>query len=152
MLEAAEEDGVNLTICSPYRDLEYQQMLFNRKIERYMKRGMSYMEAYQLSSQAVTVPGASEHQIGLALDIVCNDYMSLDEGFGDTKAGKWLATNSCRFGFILRYPEGKENITGIEYEPWHFRYVGKAAATVIMEQGISLEEFWEEYVEDVSID
>ena len=152
MLEAAEEGGVNLTICSPYRDLEYQQMLFNRKIERYMKRGMSYMEAYQLSSQAVTVPGASEHQIGLALDIVCNDYMSLDEGFGDTKAGKWLATNSCRFGFILRYPEGKENITGIEYEPWHFRYVGKAAATVIMEQGISLEEFWEEYVEDVSID
>ena len=67
MLEAAEEDGVNLTICSPYRDLEYQQMLFNRKIERYMNRGMSYMEAYQLSSQAVTVPGASEHQIGLAL-------------------------------------------------------------------------------------
>lgn len=152
MLEAAEKDGVNLTICSPYRDLEYQQMLFNRKIKRYMNRGMSYMEAYQLSSQSVTVPGASEHQIGLALDIVCNDYMSLDEGFGDTKAGKWLAANSCRFGFILRYPEGKENITGIEYEPWHFRYVGKAAAPVIMEQGITLEEFWEEYVEDVSID
>ncbi len=152
MLEAAEQDGVNLTICSPYRDLEYQQMLFNRKIKRYMNRGMSYMEAYQLSSQAVTVPGASEHQIGLALDIVCNEYMSLDEGFGDTKAGKWLAANSCRFGFILRYPEGKENITGIEYEPWHFRYVGKAAAPVIMEQGITLEEFWEEYVEDVSID
>ena len=152
MLEAAEKDGVNLTICSPYRDLEYQQMLFKRKIKRYMNRGMSYMEAYQLSSQSVTVPGASEHQIGLALDIVCNDYMSLDEGFGDTKAGKWLAANSCRFGFILRYPEGKENITGIEYEPWHFRYVGKAAAPVIMEQGITLEEFWEEYVEDVSID
>ena len=152
MLEAAEADGVNLTICSPYRDLEYQQMLFNRKIKRYMSRGMSYMEAYQLSSQAVTVPGASEHQIGLALDIVCNSYMSLDEGFGDTEAGKWLAANSCRFGFILRYPKGKENITGIEYEPWHFRYVGKAAAPVIMEQGITLEEFWEEYVEDVSID
>ena len=152
MLEAAEEDGVNLMICSPYRDLEYQQMLFNRKIKRYMNLGMSYMEAYQLSSQAVTVPGASEHQIGLALDIVCNDYMSLDEGFGDTKAGKWLAANSCRFGFILRYPKGREDITGIEYEPWHFRYVGRAAATVIMEQGISLEEFWEEYVEDVSID
>ena len=98
------------------------------------------------------VPGASEHQIGLALDIVCNSYMSLDEGFGDTKAGKWLAANSCRYGFILRYPKGKEDITGIEYEPWHFRYVGKAAAPVIMEQGITLEEFWEDYVEDVSID
>ena len=127
-------------------------MLFDRKIRRYMNRGMSYLEAYQLSSRAVTVPGTSEHELGLALDIICNSYTSLDEGFGDTKAGKWLAANSCRFGFILRYPEGRENITGIEYEPWHFRYVGKAAATVIMEQGISLEEFWEEYVEDVSID
>ena len=152
MLYAAEEDGVNLVICSSYRDMEYQKMLFDRKIRRYMNRGMSYLEAYQLSSRAVTVPGTSEHELGLALDIICNSYTSLDEGFGDTKAGKWLAANSCRFGFILRYPEGRENITGIEYEPWHFRYVGKAAATVIMEQGISLEEFWEEYVEDVSID
>ena len=141
MLEAAEEDGVNLTICSPYRDLEYQQMLFNRKIKRYMNRGMSYMEAYQLSSQAVTVPGASEHQIGLALDIVCNSYMSLDEGFGDTKAGKWLAANSCRFGFILRYPKGKEDITGIEYEPWHFRYVGAPHAQLMEQNGLCLEEY-----------
>lgn len=152
MLYAAEEDGVNLVICSSYRDTEYQKMLFDRKIRRYMNRGMSYLEAYQLSSQAVTVPGTSEHEMGLALDIICNEYTSLDEGFGDTKAAKWLAANCSRFGFILRYPKGKENITGIEYEPWHFRYVGKNAATVIMEQGISLEEFWEEYVEDVSID
>ena len=71
---------MNLTICSPYRDLEYQQMLFNRKIKRYMNRGMSYMEAYQLSSQAVTVPGASEHQIGLALDIVPTCFQSLTPG------------------------------------------------------------------------
>lgn len=152
MLYAAEEDGVNLVICSSYRDTEYQKMLFDRKIRGYMNRGMSYLEAYQLSSQAVTVPGTSEHEMGLALDIICNEYTSLDEGFGNTKAAKWLAANCSRFGFILRYPKGKENITGIEYEPWHFRYVGKTAATVIMEQGISLEEFWEEYVEDVSID
>ena len=97
----------------------------------------------------VTVPGASEHQIGLALDIVCSTYMSLDEGFGDTEAGKWLAENSCRFGFILRYPKGKEYITGIEYEPWHFRYVGVKAAEVITKQGITLEEFWEEYLDNV---
>lgn len=144
MLQAAKEDGITLAICSPYRDLEYQEMLFNRKIKRYMGRGMSYMEAYQLSSQTVTVPGASEHQIGLALDIVTDTYLTLDEGFGETPAGIWLAENSYRYGFILRYPKGKEYITGIEYEPWHFRYVGVDAATVITEQGITLEEFWEE--------
>ena len=105
---------------------------------------MSYIEAYRLSSQAVTVPGASEHQIGLALDIICNEYTSLTEGFGDTEAGKWLAENSYRYGFILRYPKGKEYITGIEYEPWHFRYVGVEAATVITKAGITLEEFWED--------
>ena len=152
MLYAAKDDGVSLVVCSSYRDLDYQKMLFNRKIKRYMNRGMSYIEAYQLSGQAVTVPGTSEHEIGLALDIVCNSYQTLDAGFGDTKAGKWLAENSSRFGFVLRYPKGKEKITGIEYEPWHFRYVGKAAAPVMTEQGITLEEFWEEYVEDVSID
>ena len=68
----------------------------------------------------------------------------LDEGFGDTPAGKWLAENSCHYGFILRYPKDKEYITGIEYEPWHFRYVGTEAATLMTEQGITLEEFWED--------
>lgn len=144
MLQAAKEDDMNLIICSPYRDMERQVMLFNRKVTRYMDMGMSYMEAYNLASQAVTVPGASEHQIGLALDIVSNTYTYLDEGFGDTDEGKWLAENSCRFGFILRYPKGKEFITGIEYEPWHFRYVGIEAATAIMQEGITLEEFWED--------
>ncbi len=146
MLQAAKEDDVILQICSPYRDMEYQQRLFNRKINRYMNQGMSYLEAFQFSSQAVTVPGASEHQIGLALDIVSNKYVSLNEGFGDTDAGKWLAANSRDYGFILRYPKGKEYITGIEYEPWHFRYVGKDAAKIIMDEGITLEEFWEDYL------
>lgn len=144
MLQDAKESDVNLIVCSPYRDMERQVMLFNRKINRYVKQGMSYMEAYRLSSEVVTVPGASEHQIGLALDIVCNTYSSLDEGFGETDAGIWLAENSYRFGFILRYPEGKEFITGIDYEPWHFRYVGVEAATYITKKGITLEEFWEE--------
>lgn len=144
MMDAAEEDGVKLVPCSPYRDMEYQEMLFNRKINKYMNRGMSYMEAFKLSSRVVTVPGASEHQIGLALDIISDKYTTLDEGFGDTEAGKWLAENSCRYGFILRYPKGKEEITCIEYEPWHFRYVGVDAATVITQEGITLEEFWEE--------
>ena len=101
------------------------------------------MEAYKKASQIVTVPGASEHQIGLALDIISNDYTSLDEGFENTSAGKWLKEHSKEYGFILRYPKGKEFITGIDYEPWHFRYVGKEAATIIMDEGITLEEFVE---------
>ncbi len=143
MLQGAKNDGVNLVICSPYRDMNRQEVLFNRKIAAYMKKGMSYMAAYKTTAQTVTVPGASEHQIGLALDIICDSYSSLDAGFGDTEAGKWLAEHSCEYGFILRYPEGKEYITSIEYEPWHFRYVGKEAATQITEAGITLEEFVE---------
>lgn len=143
MFQAADADGVNLAVCSPYRDLSRQEWLFERKIKSYMKNGMSYMEAYSLASQIVMVPGASEHQLGLAIDINCDTYTSLDEGFADTEAGKWLAAHCFEYGFILRYPLGKEYITGVEYEPWHFRYVGKEAATVITEQGICLEEFIE---------
>ena len=147
MLQAAKEDGIALVICSPYRDMERQEYLFNRKITRYMNRGFSYLEAYRLANEYVTLPGASEHQLGLALDIVCSSYTALNAGFADTDAGKWLEEHSCEYGFILRYPLGKEYITGIEFEPWHFRYVGVEAATIIMEQEITLEEFWEEYVE-----
>ena len=145
MLEAAEKDGVNLTICSPYRDLEYQQMLFNRKIKRYMNRGMSYMEAYQLSSQAVTVPGASEHQTGLALDVSCQavDYQ-LDERFGETREGRWLKRCAPLYGFILRYPKGKEHITGYGWEPWHIRYVTRSLALYLTLTGLTLEEYYEQ--------
>jgi D-alanyl-D-alanine carboxypeptidase len=141
MMKAAKADGVNLVVCSPYRDFDRQTVLFNRKIDYYTEKGYSYLEAYKLASITVTVPGASEHQIGLALDIVSTTYSSLEIGFGDTKAGKWLAANCADYGFIVRYPLGKEDITGIQYEPWHFRYVGKTAATEIMERGITLEEF-----------
>lgn len=144
MMQAAQDDGINLMICSPYRDYNRQTVLFNRKIDYYMNKGYSYMEAYKISSMSVTVPGASEHQIGLALDIVSNTYVTLDSGFGETEAGIWLKEHGCEYGFILRYPLGKEYITGIQYEPWHFRYVGKTAATAIMEQGITLEEFLED--------
>jgi D-alanyl-D-alanine carboxypeptidase len=146
MLKAARNDGVNLIVCSPYRDLSRQTTLFTNKVDRYMNGGMSYMDAYNLASQAVTVPGSSEHQIGMAVDIITDGYSSLDEGFGDTAAGKWLAENSYRYGFILRYPAGKEHITSIEYEPWHFRYVGVDAATVIKDNDLCLEEFWNKYV------
>jgi len=143
MLQAAKEDGITLEVCSPYRTLERQELLFDKKIKRYMNRGMSYMDAYKLSARVVNVPGTSEHQIGLALDIYTDSYKSLDEGFGETAAGVWLRENCGEYGFILRYPKGKEYITGIEYEPWHFRYVGRTAAEEIMEQGLTLEEYVE---------
>ena len=143
MLKAAKDEGISLSVCSPYRDISRQKILFDRKIKLHMGNGYSYMEAYKKASQIVTVPGASEHQIGLALDIISSDYTSLDEGFGKTAAGKWLQEHSKEYGFILRYPKGKEYITGIDFEPWHFRYVGKEAATIIMDNGITLEEFVE---------
>lgn len=146
MMQAASEDGVKLGICSPYRDLSYQEYLFNRKVKAYMGKGMSYMEAYALSSQTVTVPGASEHQLGLAIDFVSDTYVDLDEGFAETSAGIWLKQHCAEYGFILRYPKGKEYITSIEFEPWHFRYVGREAATIIMEEGLCLEEFWDKYL------
>lgn len=146
MLQAASDEGIDLVICSPYRDINRQEVLFDRKIKTYMSKGMSYMEAYKVSSQTVTLPGASEHQIGLALDLISNSYYKLDEGFGETETGKWLAEHGCEYGFILRYPKGKEHITGIEYEPWHFRYVGKEAATIITREQITLEEFWDKYL------
>lgn len=146
MVKAAKDDGVSLVICSPYRDLDRQEMLFNRKINTYMNNGYSYMDAYKISSQAVTIPGSSEHQVGLAIDIVTSNYTYLDEGFADTPAGQWLYENCDEYGFILRYPEDKEYITSIEYEPWHFRYVGREAASVIMDDNLCLEEFWEKYL------
>lgn len=146
MLSDAKEQGINLAIRSPYRDMNRQIYLFNRKVNRYMAQGMSYMDAYKTAAQSVTVPGASEHQIGLALDITSDTYYTLDEAFGETEEGKWLAEHSHEYGFILRYPKGKEYITSISYEPWHFRYVGTEAATVIWQNDLTLEEFWEDYV------
>jgi len=146
MMEDAKKEGILLKICSPYRDTEKQEKLFDKKISKYIKNGYSYMDAYKLAGQAVTVPGASEHQVGLALDIISSTYKSLNEGFGETKAGIWLKDHCYEYGFLLRYPKGKEYITGIEYEPWHFRYVGEEAANIISEKNICLEEFWDKYV------
>lgn len=144
MLKEAREEGIFLVVCSPYRDYDRQEMLFNQKVKSFMQQGMSFMEAYIQSSHTIAVPGASEHQVGLALDIVCNTHYHLDEAFGDTEAGKWLAENSYHYGFILRYPKDKEEITGIEYEPWHFRYVGKEAAKEMTEKKLTLEEYVEQ--------
>lgn len=143
MFAGAAKDGVNLIVCSPYRDLSRQEYLFDRKMKTYIAKGYSYIDAYKEASAVVTVPGASEHQIGLSLDIISDEYSRLDEGFGETKAGLWLRNNSYKYGFILRYPKDKEDITGIIYEPWHFRYVGSDAAGIMYENNLTLEEFIE---------
>lgn len=143
MFAAAKEDGVTLIVCSPYRDMARQEYLFERKVKSYQSKGMSYMDAYEKAAITVTLPGASEHQIGLAVDIISDTYSALEVGFADTEAGKWLAEHSWEYGFILRYPQGKEEITGIQFEPWHFRYVGRDAAEMITGQNITLEEFVE---------
>ncbi|MCR4791670.1 MAG: M15 family metallopeptidase [Lachnospiraceae bacterium] len=143
MLRDARNAGMNIWIVSPYRSGEIQENLFNYDLSKYMNSGMNYFDAYQLAAEAVTLPGTSEHQIGLAFDIVNNEYAHLGEGFGETAEGIWLAENCYKYGFILRYPADKEYITTIEYEPWHFRYVGREAAAYMTLKGLTLEEFWE---------
>ena len=145
MLNAANSNGISLYVCSPYRDMERQEMLFLRRINQYMANGKSYLEAFKTASKDVIIPGCSEHQLGLAFDIVCSYHNTLDWAFGDTEAGKWLYEHCAEYGFILRYPKGKESITGIVYEPWHFRYVGVEAAKYIMENELTLEELWDEF-------
>ena len=146
MLQAAKNDHVNLIICSPYRTDASQVSIFENHVRAYMNKGLNYMDSFKLASQEATVPGYSEHQAGLSLDIYTASHMILDDAYGETEAGRWLAANCSDYGFILRYPKGKEYITSIGYEPWHFRYVGREAAKIIMNEGITLEEFWSRYV------
>lgn len=144
MIDAAKEDGVSLQIVSAYRDFDRQKRLYEKKVRAYRRKGMTFEEASMEAAKTVAVPGTSEHQLGLALDIVGSSHSALTESFADTKAGIWLAAHSYEYGFILRYPKGKEEITGIIFEPWHFRYVGKDYAKEITEQGLTLEEYLKE--------
>ncbi len=142
MIKGAKNEGVYIYVLSPYRDLKHQTYVFDRKVDSLMEEeGYSYEEAYKKAAEIVAIPGASEHQVGLAFDFVTDHYWKLDEGFENTPAGKWLMENSVDYGFILRYPRGKEDITFIEYEPWHYRYVGVTAAKEMKELGLTLEEY-----------
>ena len=138
--------GHNVFVGSPYRPTALQKQLFNESVDLLMADGLSYTEAYMQTAQEITIPGTSEHEIGLAVDLIVDYYQTLDGGFGATEAGKWLISHCAEYGFIVRYPEGKADITGIDYEPWHFRYVGRDAAEIIMNENITLEEFLARYV------
>ncbi len=145
MLADAEKEGLRVEICSAYRSVERQEQVFGDSMKDRVKSGMSYWEAYEETALNVALPGTSEHALGLALDLISNQYSELDEKQQETKEAKWLAENCYKYGFILRYPPEKTNITGIIYEPWHYRYVGKDHAAKITELGVTLEEYLQEY-------
>lgn len=144
MLEAAREAGLSPLICSAYRTNAQQQSLFLRKIRRLEAQGLPHQEAREEAARVVAPPGTSEHETGLALDITAQSYPVLEQDQEDTPEQQWLMENAWRFGFILRYPQGKTEITGICYEPWHYRYVGREAAKEIKEKGLCLEEYLSE--------
>ena len=129
------------TVCSAYRTQEYQQMLFDDKIERLIEEGVSPEEAPDLAATVVALPGTSEHQLGLALDIIDDNYPYLDNAQEWTPTQIWLMENCWDYGFILRYPDGTSEITGIIFEPWHYRYVGTAHAQAIRDLDVTLEEY-----------
>ncbi len=136
MWEQAKEDGFYLMISSSYRSYEEQEIVYNN----YKKQGTKYADS--LAAR----PGASEHQTGLTLDIFSKTN-SNRQTFKDSEEAKWLLDNSYKFGFILRYPENLVNVTGYNYEAWHFRYVGKNIATYIHDNNISFDEYYAYYIE-----
>lgn len=145
MLADAKADGMKIIICSAYRSVDRQEQVFNASLQDRLNNGMEYWDAFEDTRLSVAEPGTSEHALGLALDLISNQYTELDEGQENTAEAQWLKENCHKYGFILRYPPEKTDITGIIYEPWHYRYVGVEDATKIMELGITLEEYLEGY-------
>lgn len=140
MAQAAAADGISLMLCSGYRSVEYQQGLYDKKVEQCLSDGLSQEEAEAKAATIVAPPGHSEHNTGLAADIVTPDHQMLDTAFEETEAFAWLSQHAAEYGFILRYPKDKTAITGIIYEPWHYRYVGPENAAAIEQSGC-LEEY-----------
>lgn len=135
MREQALAEDIHMVICSAYRSYELQSTLYNRYLSTKGEEWTKLHSAY---------PGTSEHQTGLALDITSKEMgYGLDVSFENTKEGIWLKEHCWEYGFIIRYPEGKTDITGYTYEPWHIRYVGEEYAAYIMKEGLTLEEFFE---------
>lgn len=143
MLGDMSQAGLSPLICSSYRSQERQQELYDNKVQRVMAEGVSREAAQAEAARWVARPGTSEHQTGLAVDIVSLSNQMLDETQESTPEFQWLAENAWKYGFILRYPSDKSEKTGIAYEPWHFRFVGKEAAEEMHDLGLCLEEYLE---------
>jgi len=144
MVQAMAAEGLtDIYGQSGYRSYTTQKLLNDRKINYYRKLGYGGTQARDLACTVVAAPGASEHQCGLAIDFTTTaNGNGLTEDFSDTPVGQWLNANSWKYGFILRYPKTKENITGYIYEPWHFRYVGEIHAEYIYKNNLCLEEYY----------
>jgi len=137
--KAMKKDGIrDIWVQSSYRSIKYQQELFDKKVSFYCSQGKTKEEAEKLTLQVINKPGTSEHNLGLAVDFNYVDY-----SFDKTKGFKWLEENAENYGFILRYRKDKENITKVNYEPWHWRYVGIEHAKKINELDMCLEEYIE---------
>ena len=137
MFDDARAQGIYPSITSSFRTMEDQQAQMDSKISEYEASGYSQQEAKALAEEWVAIPGTSEHQLGLCVDISADVASGQDPG----TVWYWLLENSYRYGFVKRYPEDKTEITGIINEPWHFRYVGVNAATQMTQQGLCLEEY-----------
>ena len=143
ILEDAGKEGIGLSVLSGYRSASRQEHLYKSRVKRYIEGGYSEEQARTQAARINPLPGTSEHQTGLCMDIVDSGYMRIASGNEDTDGYRWMLRHCAEYGFILRYPEDKQDITGIIYEPWHFRYVGIEAAAYIMKNGITLEEYCE---------
>lgn len=148
LLEKAEQDGITIKIISAYRSTEYQQGLWDTSVKELMQGGCTKVEAEREVAKTLAYPGHSEHNAGLAVDFGTESADDVEDDFYRSVQGKWLCKNAQRFGFVLRYPRMKEHITGISYEPWHYRYVGTEAAEFMKNSGLCLEEFLHFYSED----
>ncbi|WP_265457128.1 M15 family metallopeptidase [Enterococcus sp. HY326] len=151
LASAAEAAGYPLVVVSAFRSVADQQQVYDASVNRRMsEENISYEQAVEETNVQVTQPGYSEHHTGLAIDVVDSDWYNnysnyasdmLDPLFGEQPAAQWLAANCAQYGFIIRYPEGREDITGITYEPWHLRYVGVDSAEYITSHNLTLEEY-----------
>lgn len=137
MFAAAKEEKITLTIVSGYRSYSKQQTIYSRKIKTTGSK--------EKANLLVALPGSSEHQLGMAMDLGTTGSSGLSERFGNTKAGVWVSENAHRFGFIVRYQQGYEDVTGYAFEPWHVRYVGKEAAQAVFDSGLPLEYYLSSY-------
>ena len=136
MIADARADGEHLIVLSAYRPLSSQTRLYNNKVNYYKDLGYSQKEAEEEAAKIVARPGTSDHNLGLAVDL-----SSLETSFEDSSQFRWLSENAAKYGFVLRYPKDKQDITGISYEPWHYRYVGEEHAAKMNELGMCLEEY-----------
>lgn len=142
MLTDLNGAGLHYSIVSAYRTREYQQTLVDSMKQMYMGGGMTEEEALAETYKSVQIPGYSEHETGLCLDISAEGVYAVDASVENYETNQWLMANCQNYGFILRYPKDKEAVTGIAYEAWHFRYVGYEASMFMYNNNLTLEEFY----------